>query len=270
MTGPTRPPPGRWDRSAVRGHPDLDPAPPATPRAPSQDFLLSMQRAAGNAAAARLVGDDPLPTVMRAPPGLGGGSTDILPTPRIATWSSDKFEISFSREGGTLNPRLDVTIRYLGSNTTLGRGTANASVSIGQKPLNLEVRSVDASGISVDLYGDGTKVLRVRDDARMSELPGGPGRSHVFNAWLDQRNLSSSSLTVFDPKASPADLTVAAPSRTPGRTPSSRGSGSALTAGGSCSTVTATRTRSWPSPSNTPRTAPTDRSPSSASNAPRR
>jgi hypothetical protein len=62
-------------------------------------------------------------------------------------------------------------------------------------------------------------VVRVRDDARMSELPGGPGRSHGFNAWLDQRNVSSSSLTVFDPKATPGDLTVAPKAEDPGANP---------------------------------------------------
>ena len=143
---------------------------------------------------------------LTAPP---GAPADVLPPPRIATWSKDKFEIVFARTGGTLNPQLEMTVRHLGTHPVFGDGTAKATVVIGPKPLNVQVCSVDATCLTVDLYGDGRKIVRLRDDARMSRPPGGPGRSHVLNTWLDQSNLSSSSLTVFDPKASPADLTVA-------------------------------------------------------------
>lgn len=157
------------------------------------------------------------PAVQRQPD--GDDPADILPPPRVANWSKDKFEITFARTGGTLNPRLEMTVRYVGSHKVFGDGTAKAVVSVGAKPLNAQVVSIDATGLSVDLYGDGRTVARLRDDARMSELPGGPGRSHVLNLWLDQRNVSSSSLTVFDPQASPADLTVAPKPEDPGANP---------------------------------------------------
>ena len=193
--------------------------------------LSWLQRTAGNAAAQLLIAGGA--TLFRAPPNLAGPSTsgdangDVFPPPRTATWSTDRFEATFIRAGSTLTPKFEIRIRYIGDHRVAlgGDGVAIATVDIApDKPLNVRVVSVDSTGLTVDLYGDGKSVVEVRDKARMSEL-GEPGRSHTFNAWIDQRNASSSSVTILDPKASPADLTVVTDRENPGENPVFSGKG---------------------------------------------
>ena len=232
--GGSRPdPPERSPRSPQTGPRPQRIAPvvgrPAV-RLPSGDVSW-LQRAAGNTAVQLLFAGGA--TLFRAPPNLAGpgasGDTngDVLPPARTATWSTDRFEATFVRAGSALAPKFEVRIRYSGDNRVAlgGDGVATATVDIARdKPLNVRVVSVDATGLTVDLYGDGRSIFEVRDRARMSEL-GEPGRSHAFNAWIDQRNTSSSSVTILDPTASPADLTVVADRENPSENPVFSGKG---------------------------------------------
>ncbi len=133
--------------------------------------------------------------------------------------------MTFARVGGTLNPKFQIMVKYIGPLTVFASGTATATIGIGVKPLAVRVLCLDPAGITLDLYGDGSTVVRLRDDARMSQLPGGPGRSHDLDAYLDQQFRSGTSLTVFDPKATPADLTGAPKAENPGANPQFTGKG---------------------------------------------
>ena len=95
--------------------------------------------------------------------------------------------MTFARVGGTLNPKFQIMVKYIGPLTVFASGTATATIGIGVKPLAVRVLCLDPAGITLDLYGDGSTVVRLRDDARMSQLPGGPGRSHDLDAYLDQQ-----------------------------------------------------------------------------------
>jgi len=151
--------------------------------------------------------------VQRQP--TGTAVADVLPTPRIVTWSSDKFEVGFARAGD----QLEATVRYLGAHKVSGDG-ARVTLNTGPAPFDLRVLSMDPAGMTIDVYGDGGKVFRLADEARMSTLPGGPGRSHDFSAVLAQRTWSAAAtLTVFDPQATPADLTGGPKPENPGANP---------------------------------------------------
>ncbi|CAM3731609.1 hypothetical protein KIPE111705_22095 [Kibdelosporangium persicum] len=145
--------------------------------------------------------------------------TDVFPPPRVATWSTDRFEVSFARTGSPGNSEFEMTVRYVGPHTVFVSPVTRATVGIADRPLAVRVLDVDATGLTVDLYGDRARIVRLQDEAELSRLPGGPGRTHSFSAILDQQTRSISTLTIFDPEASAADLTAAPQPENPGANP---------------------------------------------------
>ncbi|MFB9926960.1 DUF4157 domain-containing protein [Amycolatopsis halotolerans] len=134
---------------------------------------------------------------------------DVLPPPRTVVWSTDRFTVSFARTGRPGNTQLEMTIRYTGPRTVVSSPVAKATVSIGEKPLAVRLLDNGPTSLALDLYGDGKKIVEVRDEAHLSQLPGGPGRSHSFDAVVDQQTVFATSLTVLDPQAKQADLVPA-------------------------------------------------------------
>jgi hypothetical protein len=176
--------------------------------------LRTLQRTAGNAQVARFL-QSRRSLVARQ---QGGG--DAVADPVEVEWSKDRFRISFAREG---EDRFEFTVRYLGSHRTDGPfvsdGATRLSVGIGPKPLQPKVVSTDATSVAVDLYGDGTKVVELVDQASLDQRRGSVGREHSLRVMDRQAAVFITKLTVLDATAKAEDITQAGPLEFPGDRP---------------------------------------------------
>src|SRR5690606_8646219 len=158
--------------------------------------------AAGNAAVARWIGGASLATVARDP--VGAVATgDLLPPPLRVIWGSDPFVLTLAR--APAGDALLVTLRYEGPHPFEGNGptpnTWTASLGIGTKALSARVRSQGETSVLLDLYGDASSFLRIRDTPEVDTNLGAPGRRHGLSATLSQGGGLASSARVRDPAA---------------------------------------------------------------------
>ena len=149
--------------------------------------------------------------------------TDSLPMPIIVSWSGDRFQVSGTRTKAADSDRFTFAVHYLGSHKTSGPfvsdNTQRLDVVIADRPLNVTVVGTDATSITIDLYGDGSKTAKLIDQASVDRRTASFGRQHDLTATLDQQTAALASIWVLDPKATDADIVAPAPEEFPGSRP---------------------------------------------------
>lgn len=200
-------------------HPALSPA-----------GVIALQRSAGNSAVAgmlarRHVRPAPRPQAAKVLQRSETAEQDLLPPPTAVQWASDAFTVRFERterDGG----RFEFVLIYGGEHPFDGPGvdgkTARLSVMIGPAKLNARVTRNDANTVAVDLYGDGSKVVKLVDSAKIDERAFSKGREHDLSVVDRGRSVYASSVWVHDPQASASDIPVILPEEHPGSNPVSR------------------------------------------------
>ena len=175
----------------------------------------------GNAVVAALFGG----AAAGSTPQPGEPGSPELPEPVPVAWAGDLFTLSFARteeDGG----RFEFVLTYNGPHPFDGPGVAGRvarlSVMIGPAPLKARVIRNDATTVAVDLYGDGSKVVKVVDTAKIDDRPFSKGRQHDLSAVDLGRSVYARSVWVHDPHASVADLPVVVPEEHAGANPESR------------------------------------------------
>jgi hypothetical protein len=204
--------------------PEPEPAvaqPQPAPTVDSAARVLALQRSAGNAAVAAWLGQ----RTQRAMLQRNGDALNVLPDPIEVNWASDTFTLSFERteeDGG----RFEFVLTYTGPHPFDGPGVrdkvARLSVMIGPKALKARVTRNDATTVAVDLYGDGSKVVKLVDKPSIDTRPFSKGREHDLSAVDLGRSVYARSVWVRDPKASAADIPVIVPEESPGANPESK------------------------------------------------
>jgi len=183
--------------------------------------ILDLQSSAGNAATAQWIARA-VPTVARqpAPPGADAG-VDVLTPPLKVLWGSDPFTVTLARSPA--GDSLDVTLRYDGPHPFEGIGvTTNnwtASINVGAKPFSARLRSQGQSSLLIDLYGDASNFLRIKDDPELDLIGAEPGRRHGLSATLTNGGGLASSVRVRDPAAKASDIATPVPDDRPGISP---------------------------------------------------
>ena len=180
---------------------------PGMPAGPTVARLLALQRSAGNAAVTAMLRSQATGPLLQR----NGGPPSILPDPVEVKWATDPFTLSFERsdeDGG----RFEFVLTYAGPHPLEGPGVsgkvAKLSVMIGPQPLKARVIRNDETTVSVDLYGDGSKVVKLVDTAKIDDRPLSKGREHDLSAVDLGRSVYARSIWVRDPKASAADVPV--------------------------------------------------------------
>lgn len=152
-----------------------------------------------------------------------GGNT--IPDPIDVTWSSDPFHLEFRRDDSQASPRLVCTLRYTGPHLIDGPGVSDAKARtvelwryIGTGPLKAAIRRQTATALEIDLYGDGTQIIRLADEASL-ETSGRKGRKHALEMTLNRASGWYGTIWVRDPAAKASDVTPAPDEDRPGMNP---------------------------------------------------
>ena len=210
--------PGKMTHTSKLG-PPLANASSQTPPAPVQQKADATETAREDRAAltARwldtVVRPDLYPPPVQRKPGAGaaaiqrkpGEDEDVLPGDIDVVWNGDPFHISFERTK-TDTDRFELVVRYTGPHPVDGpfvrNGTKRLSAMIGPKALNARIVQHDDTMLSVDLYGDGTRIVELVDRSSVDPRPN-KGREHAFHVKVLGDTVFASSLWVLDPAAKP-------------------------------------------------------------------
>ena len=188
----------------------------------AQGILDTMAPAGAGAAAGTNVQQDP----------KGGG--DKLPAKMSMTWAGDTFDVAFSTTGDGWDRKVVFTVTYTGQHLLQFESdkVKKLDTDIGSKALNATAKTSGTS-IQLDLYGDGSKIITLSDEAGPDPYDKNKNEHH-FRVAKDGRTVhSASTLRVIkeltppttDPKpktVTPAAAKVEASPRvklTVGRTP---------------------------------------------------
>lgn len=151
---------------------------------------------------------------------------NILPDDVNVKWGGDPFQVSFDRPSDG-DDRLQFTVRYTGPHPVDGPFVKNKSKQlhayIGSAKLNAKVTQQDALGLAVDLYGDGSRVVKLIDRCEFDDRPG-KGRAHNFSVKVLGETQFTGTMWVQDPAAKPAPKTPADAAKqgdVPGENPTS-------------------------------------------------
>jgi hypothetical protein len=154
----------------------------------------------------------------------GEPTQDILPEPVEVNWGGDRFQIEFQRtdrDGG----RLEFVIKYLGLHKVDGpfveNKTQRLSTMIGTAKLNARVVRQTSSLIEVDLYGDGSRLVKLIDTVSFDDRLMSRGREHDFKVQVLGKSVAVSSFWVLDPNAKASDIPISEPEESPGENPKS-------------------------------------------------
>ncbi len=195
-------------------------APLVAPSAPVAAQVLALQRSAGNAAVAAMLARRPAGAPVLARNGEKG---DVLPEPVAVNWAGDPFTLSFAH---TADERFEFVLTYGGPHPFDGVGVngkvARFGVRIGPAPLKAQVIRNDATTVAVDLYGDGSRVVKLVDQATLDDRPSTKGRKHDLAAVDRGSSVDTGLIWVHDPKAAKTDLPVVTPEESPGSNPESK------------------------------------------------
>jgi len=151
---------------------------------------------------------------------------NTIPDPIEVTWSSDPFHLEFKRDDSSSSPRLVCTLRYLGPHAIDGPGVSDPKAKtielwryIGTGPLKASVRKQTATAFEIDLYGDGTQIMRIADEAGVDGAGATKGRKHALEMTLNRASGSYVTVWVRDPSAKASDVTPAPAEERPGTNP---------------------------------------------------
>jgi len=149
-------------------------------------------------------------------------SKDVLPPSFVLTAGGDQFRVSFARSAD--GERLEVSLQYDGPLPFEGFVRGNrwtGGVAIGGAPLAARIREQTATSVLVDLYSDGSRLLRFTDtpsvDLRRQTL----GRQHSLSLSLNTGGGEASTVWVRDPNVHADDIPAARPAEVPGTNPAS-------------------------------------------------
>lgn len=185
-------------------------------------------------AASSFVQGLPFPIHGQAPAQLAlydGAPLTDLPSPGAVNWGGDPFTITFERSQKDGTDRLYVNLEYTGPFPIAGPGLegrrARMSVLLGPAPLRAVLRppnefAPDETSLSLDLYGDGSRVAKLLDRIQWDPRPG-KGRQHQLAFGIQGGGQSVQSLWVQDPsaRAAPAPASPASQGDVPGENPES-------------------------------------------------
>ena len=147
---------------------------------------------------------------------------NIIPEPITLTWAGDQFQIQFERQGN----RFEVIVRYQGSHPTDGPfiedNSTRLEIDIGSKLLNATIRNQTTSSVEVDLYGDRTRIIRLRNTVEFDSRPDSRGRIHNLALQVNGESRYLTSLWVLDPNAKASDFEPIEPEPSPGENPVSK------------------------------------------------
>lgn len=162
----------------------------------------------------------------------GDSKKHILPEPVEVNWGGDPLQIEFRRideDGG----RFEFVIHYKGSHPVSGpfveNKTKRVSTMIGSAKLEARVLRQTNTLVEVDLYGDGSRIVKLTDAVTFDSRPTSKGRQHDFNVMVLGKSVYASSFWVLDPNAKASDIPTTQPEESPGENPSSRLLGDWLT-----------------------------------------
>lgn len=152
----------------------------------------------------------------------GDPGKDILPGPIEINWGGDPLRVEFRRtieDGG----RFEFVIHYLGPHPVSGPFVENkkkhVSTMIGSADLNARVLRQTNKLIEVDLYGDGSRVIKLNDSVSFDSRPTSKGRQHDISVIVLGKSVYASSFWVLDPNAKASDIPTTQPEESPGEVP---------------------------------------------------
>ncbi len=145
-----------------------------------------------------------------APHGGGGAvlardpdpKADVLPAAVNVTWMGDPFQITFARSKTDME-RFMFRVKYTGTLKTDGPSikdnTKELGVGIGPAPLKAVMTAQDGKSVTVDLYGDGTRIAKLVDEHEV-DVGLYKGRRHSLSAKMNGVSQWGGSLWVLDDK----------------------------------------------------------------------
>lgn len=146
-----------------------------------------------------------------------------LPDPIELTIGGDPMRLEFRRIQKEGEPAFECAVKYLGPHPMSGPGlTGNMqrlSTAIGTAKLKSVVLKKTAESVDIDLFDDGTRVIRFLDEVRYDDRPLSKGREHQLSLKVNGKSVHLVSLWVLDPKASATGLQPSAPAESPGTNP---------------------------------------------------
>lgn len=148
---------------------------------------------------------------------------NTLPDPIEVTWAKDKFRLEFQRIQKQGEPAFECAVIYLGPHPADGPfikdKTQRLSTAIGSATLKSVVLQQGPTSVDIDIFGDGTRVIRVADEVRFDDRPISRGREHNLVLKVNGKFASGISLWVLDPAASASDIQPASTEGSPGENP---------------------------------------------------
>jgi hypothetical protein len=155
-----------------------------------------------------------------------GGDKDVFPKSVKVVWCGDPFNISFERKkerGGSY--RFQFVICYTGPQPVDGpfvrNKTVRLSAYIGAAAIKARINRKTDSVLEIDVYGDGSQMLKLSDKVAFEPRAFKKGREHPFVVTKNGKFAYSSSFWVLDPKATSATVPVSKPEEIPGENPKS-------------------------------------------------
>lgn len=146
-----------------------------------------------------------------------------LPDPIELTVGGDPMRLEFKRTTRGGEPAFECVVTYLGPHPVSGpalTGKAQSlSTTIGSAKLVSTVSKKSSNSVDIDLYGDGTRMVRVLDEARYDDRPFSKGREHQLALKVNGKSVDLVSVWVLDPKASAADIPPSTTEESPGTNP---------------------------------------------------
>lgn len=199
----------------------------------TEERRAELEEEAGQAARSFVEGR-PFSVRGRAPAGLAlydEPPPSGLPPPRTVQWGGDSFTITFERSQVSGRDRLVVSVEYTGPFPVDGPGLdgrrARLSVGVGPAPLRAVLLppsefGPDELSLALDLYGNGSHVVKLLDQVRV-EASAGRGRGHALSLKvMGGGGGSFQSFWVKDPSARAAPASPATQGDVPGEKPQSR------------------------------------------------
>ena len=146
-----------------------------------------------------------------------------LPDPIALTIGGDKMRLEFKRIQKQGEPAFECAVKYMGPLPTDGPSiqdnTQHLSTTIGTATLKSVVLKQGPASVDVDLFGDGTRVIRVEDEVTFDDRPMKKGRAHRLQMKVNGKSVFAASLWVLDPSAKASDIQPTTPEESPGENP---------------------------------------------------
>ncbi|MBZ4416010.1 DUF4157 domain-containing protein [Myxococcus sp. RHSTA-1-4] len=141
-----------------------------------------------------------------------GDPPNGLPPPQTVRWGGDPFTITFERSQENGSDSLSASIEYTGpfplEGPSLEGRRIRLRVTLGSAPLRAVLLPPNEfapgeNALSLDLYGNGARVVKLLDRVRVDASPG-KGRHHDLSFGFSGGSTSYLSVWVKDPNARPA------------------------------------------------------------------